>query len=170
MGTTNKMTLFVTVLLFIMCCLSCHDDNDDETLLPRSAKAMTLEDVQAAKMTSLIGQEILLYEKIGWSDAIGVNAEYPYILFEKTDGFLQISSLDFTRILREYGRIEYYYQGRALKRKKTYYLQGAFHYSLRLIQPLPIDDPEFIDFVNNPIHWGDMFEFRLTGLSETPPQ
>ena len=80
MGTTNKMTLFVTVLLFIMGCLSCHDDNDDETLLPRSAKAMTLEDVQAAKMTSLIGQEILLYEKIGWSDAIGVNAEYPYIL------------------------------------------------------------------------------------------
>ena len=171
MGTTNKMTIFVTVLLFIMGCLSCHDDNDNETLLPRSVHAMTLDDVRAAKITSLIGQEILLYENIDWDDAIGVaEVRYPYLLFKETDSRIEIFSSNLAIKLRENGRIELYYQGRALKRKKRYYLQGALHYSWRLIQPQPIDDPEFIDFVNDPIHWDDMFEFRLSGLSETPPQ
>ena len=170
MGTTNKMTLFVIVLLFIMCCLSCHDDNDNETLLPRSVNALTLDDVRAAKMTSLIGQEILLYENIGWNNAIGIPEVLPYLWYKETDSCIEIYSSDLTRKLREFGRIEFYYQGRELKRKKRYYLQGAFHYSRRFIQPQPIDELEFIELVNNPIYWNDIIEFRLTGLSETPPQ
>ena len=170
MGTTNKMTIFVTVLLFIMGCLSCHDDNDNETLLPRSVHAMTLDDVRAAKMTSLIGQEILLYENIRWNNAIGIPEVLPYLWYKETDSCIEIYSSDLTRKLREFGRIEFYYQGRELKRKKRYYLQGAFHYSRRFIQPQPIDELEFIELVNNPIYWNDIIEFRLTGLSETPPQ
>ena len=170
MRTTKRMMLCVTVLL-IMCCLSCRDDkNDDETLLPDSVKAMTLDDVQAAKMTSLIGQEILLYENIGWNNAIGIPEVLPYLWYKETDSCIEIYSSDLTRKLREFGRIEFYYQGRELKRKKRYYLQGAFHYSRRFIQPQPIDELEFIELVNNPIYWNDIIEFRLTGLSETPPQ
>ena len=168
---TQQITLFMTLLLFAVCCLSCHHDDDEQATSPaRPANAMTLHDVRTAKITSLIGQEILLYENIAWDNAIGANMECPYLLFEETESRIEIYSSDLTRKLRENSRIEIYYHGRALKRKKTYYMQGAFHYSTRLIQPQPIEDQEFIDFVNDPIHWDDMFEFRLTGLSETPPQ
>ena len=163
-----RMIFHLLCLGFVCLLTACHDEQ--ATSPARPANAMTLNDVRTAKITSLIGQEILLYENIAWDNAIGANMECPYLLFEETESRIEIYSSDLTRKLRENSRIEIYYHGRELKRKKRYYLQGAFHYSRRFIQPQPIDELEFIELVNNPIYWNDIIEFRLTGLSETPPQ
>ena len=184
MGTTNKMTLFVIVLLFIMGCLSCHDDNDNETLLPRSVNALTLDDVYNKKITTLVSQEILLYENITWlyfglTGAAVINP--PMLLFEETDrylepseevnvqGIIMIESPYMTLSYNKKGEGEYSYQGVKLDKKKHYYLLGSFEYATSPQQGA-WNDPELTARANDFHNWHLIFKFRLTGLSETPPQ
>ena len=211
MRTTNKMTLCVTVLLFIMGCPSCHDDHDSSVAPARPENTLTLDDVYTQKIMTLVGREIILYEDMAWSIPTPVgwsgfaspsplpclpysNAETygdgaskrrAWLDFESADqyiddptfrdqyeGSIPVVSPDLITIISAENDVkEVSFQRKRLKEGRAYYLTGVFQYARSSWFALPPQgDDTCLDKLNQIMYWRYIFEFRLTGLSETPPQ
>ncbi len=186
------------VTLCFLCCVACHDQKTATAPEPVT-NPITLDDVQAAPITSLVGQEILLHENVTWilspvgtsgiadltssqTDLYALYAEPLALHFDNDDqyianprfqeegnGDIEIVSPDISTRFNAEQQEEYVYKGKTLDPNRMYYLQGSFQYS----DPgclAWLDDPEFIAQSNNVAYWGATFVFRLTSLSEKSPQ
>ena len=175
-----KKNAGILAALCLVCCASCHDDHDSSTA-PRPANTLTLDDVYARQITTLVDQELVMYENVTWNESLIGIASMPLLRFqfEGADRYLEprfqgqelgdieIESSDLELVMSK-NRRDFYYQGQTLKQKKLYYLRGIFYYSDLVLAR--INDPDFISQSNNIVYWRQNFKFRLTGLSETPPQ
>ena len=207
---TQQMTPFITVLLLVVSCLSCHHDDDEQATSPaRPANTLTLDDVYAQKIMRLIGREVVLYEDMAWSipTPVGIAGGYPspsslpcllkkrpavltessrvWLDFDTANdyidepmfrnqyaGSIDIVSANLMTVINAENKVEkVFFQGKRLKESRPYYLTGVFQYaSSSLFELPPQGDDTCLDDLNQIKYWPYIFEFRLTGLSETPPQ
>ena len=200
-----KKNAGILAALCLVCCASCHDAHDSSTA-PRPANTLTLDEIYAHKIMTLLDQEIILYEDILWkmpekmvvpmgenpipylsclpliTDSSTIPMIKIWLNFDTADHYLVpafrgrdygdilIISSDITTTIDSDNNVtKVYYQGKRLTARKPYYLIGTFRYA-SWVNMRQNADHACLEQLNDVIYWDHTFEFRLTGLSETPPQ
>ncbi len=87
-------------------------------------------------------------------------------------GSIDIVSASLLTVINAENKVEkMFFQGKRLKEGRSYYLTGVFQYaSSSLFELPPQGDEACLEELNQIKYWPYIFEFRLTGLSELPPQ
>ncbi len=176
--------------------LACDDSN---TLFPSSSgtslltKPITLDEVFAAPITSLVGGRIAVTTRVLWENDLPVCVGDPdcpkdkyvasplTVFFENGDDYIPeefrgehrgdmfIVSDAITSEFNEDNVEEYYFDGELLDRSVVYYLTGTFAYREWIGDgDPPIDNPDFIEQSNQVTYWRQTFEFHLESVRVGP--
>jgi hypothetical protein len=178
--------LFICNTFLVSSCSGPTDPGD-------ASHPLTLQDVYLGKITSMVGEDILLSSRLHWHSFTPIpwrsGAERDTVLatqltlrFEHGDRFVPqerrgedrgnmfVVSDRLESFLDDQNVEGYRFGDRVLDRETTYLLRGRFKIRdwLGIDEEEALANPKFVEQANQVTYWSQIFEFRLESVRDPP--